>query len=555
MAAGLGAIHAWADRYHMNADGISYLDMGDAYLRGDWSTAINGYWSPLYSWLLGLAMSILKPDSYWEFPVAHLVNFLIYLGALGCFHFLMHEIVVYNRKKAVATRVVELSAMAWYALGYSLFIWSSLTMITLSQVAPDLCVAAFVFLASGILLRISGGSAGWMTFAALGLVLGLGYLAKAPMFPLAFVFMGVAVVSVGDLRRAIPRGLVALAVFLIVGGPFMLALSVSKGRMTFGDSAKLNYMRYVNEASNRHWQGTWPPGIGTPKHPTRKIDGTPAIYEFGTPITATYPPWYDPSYWNEGVAPRIEWRRQAVVLGANLAEFLDMFLRSQSGLIAGFLILFLIERKNWLAIREVGLQWSLLVPALAGFAMYMPVYFEPRYIGAFVVLFWLGIAFAVRLPESQESTRLVSSVTAAMVTVMLIIVGVATAPKASGTSYEVLRGVDPSAHVDWQVSEGLRQMGLQPGEKVGVIGEASPAFYAHWARLARARIVAEIVSKDANEFFWAEPAVRSRTTETFARAGARVIIANSLSSRLIAEGWQRIGETNRFAYWLPASTR
>ena len=24
-------------------DGISYLDMGDAYLRGDWSMAINGY--------------------------------------------------------------------------------------------------------------------------------------------------------------------------------------------------------------------------------------------------------------------------------------------------------------------------------------------------------------------------------------------------------------------------------------------------------------------------------------------------------------------------------
>jgi hypothetical protein len=28
------------------ADGISYLDIGDAYWRGDWHMAINAFWSP-----------------------------------------------------------------------------------------------------------------------------------------------------------------------------------------------------------------------------------------------------------------------------------------------------------------------------------------------------------------------------------------------------------------------------------------------------------------------------------------------------------------------------
>jgi hypothetical protein len=56
----LGVVHAWAaiSSHSMNADGIAYLDIGDAYLRGDWANAINPVWSPLYSWILGLVCSL-----------------------------------------------------------------------------------------------------------------------------------------------------------------------------------------------------------------------------------------------------------------------------------------------------------------------------------------------------------------------------------------------------------------------------------------------------------------------------------------------------------------
>lgn len=33
-------------------DEISYIDIAQAYAAGNWGTAINGYWSPLYSWLI-----------------------------------------------------------------------------------------------------------------------------------------------------------------------------------------------------------------------------------------------------------------------------------------------------------------------------------------------------------------------------------------------------------------------------------------------------------------------------------------------------------------------
>ena len=76
----LGALHAGAAiaSHSMNADGISYLDMGDAYFRGDWQMAVNGVWSPLYAWILGAALYVIQPSLHWEFAVVHLVNFLIY---------------------------------------------------------------------------------------------------------------------------------------------------------------------------------------------------------------------------------------------------------------------------------------------------------------------------------------------------------------------------------------------------------------------------------------------------------------------------------------------
>lgn len=59
----LGLVCAWVFRQTIISDGISYLDLGDADLRGDWSAAANAYWSPLYPYLLGAAMRILHPPA------------------------------------------------------------------------------------------------------------------------------------------------------------------------------------------------------------------------------------------------------------------------------------------------------------------------------------------------------------------------------------------------------------------------------------------------------------------------------------------------------------
>ena len=75
----LVALHLWNNRDLFDPDGISYLDMADAYVRGDWRAALNGVWSPLYSWLLALMIFIFDPPGYWEFTAVGSTGLFVHL--------------------------------------------------------------------------------------------------------------------------------------------------------------------------------------------------------------------------------------------------------------------------------------------------------------------------------------------------------------------------------------------------------------------------------------------------------------------------------------------
>jgi len=64
LGAVLGLTQAIASRFNMNVDGISYLDLASAYLSHNGSAAVNGYWSPLYPWILGAAMWLTRVPMY-----------------------------------------------------------------------------------------------------------------------------------------------------------------------------------------------------------------------------------------------------------------------------------------------------------------------------------------------------------------------------------------------------------------------------------------------------------------------------------------------------------
>src|SRR5271167_2870431 len=83
VVAALGLLQVCAHRHVMNPDGISYLEIARAGISG-WHGFVNAYWSPLYPFLISLVLRMFQPSIYWEFTVAHLLNFGIYLAAFAC---------------------------------------------------------------------------------------------------------------------------------------------------------------------------------------------------------------------------------------------------------------------------------------------------------------------------------------------------------------------------------------------------------------------------------------------------------------------------------------
>lgn len=541
----IGGLHTWAGRFYMNPDGICYLDLAEAWMRGDWAAAVNAHWSPLYPWILGVALFLSKPSAYWEFPVVHAVGFAVYVATLGCFRFLMSELLRLNQRRDATLRADDRAGLpdwVWLTLGHALFIWCSLPLMIAS---PDMCVAAFTYLACAILLRIRNGSTKYLTFASLGLVLGLGYLAKSPMFPLAFVFLGCGLFLPGDIRRAFPRVLLAVGVFALVAAPLVVALSIAKGRLTFGDSGRLNYAWKVNGVTEyTHWQGG-PPGCGTPLHPTRKLLDSPGIYEFAKPIAGTYPAWYDPSYWYEGVTPHFDLKEQLRVLKEGAEVYFHLFYHWQGGLIVGVLALYLLGFRRSSALRPLMQYAFIFVPAIVALAMYWGVFVSLRYVSPFMLVLFLALMGGVTLPCRRELDRAVSAVCTAMLVLMGI--GIAAClirPVDAGSAERRLIG---ASHVQGHIADRLTRMGVKPGSAIALAGSAMEAY---WARLARVRIVAEIPASlgDADQFRMAYPYVKDRVFDTLRTTEAEVLIAERLPPAYAAQGWEPMDDRGRL--WL-----
>lgn len=276
-------------RNMMDADGMSYLDVAHAYAEGDWAGAVNAYWSPLYSWLLTALIVIFHLSPRQEIAVTNALSFVLFLLALAAFSFFLHQLLA--RTSVAEERTERASNRAWLALAYAALAYACISLTHVGRGGPDLLLAASFYMAMGLMLRFARASTREIpTGLLLGAVLGLGYLAKAVMFPVAVL----ALVCFGVLTRRAKRGTLGLALAILAFGgisaPWIATLSHAKGRWTYGDTGRLNYFWYVNDGA----QGD--PAYGRILHPPRELSRSPVVYEFAEPVRGTYPLWYDPSY-------------------------------------------------------------------------------------------------------------------------------------------------------------------------------------------------------------------------------------------------------------------
>jgi hypothetical protein len=552
----LGGAQAWIGRLTIAEDGLSYIEIGEAYFRGDWEHAINGYWSPFYSWILGFALRMVHPSRLLESSTVHFVNFAIYIVAIFAFDFFLKQLLVY--KEEIARRLrsehfITLSNHAWIVLAYGLFLFSSLKLITVSIESPDILLSIFLYLAGAILIRIHLGKARWGTFGLLGIVLGLGYLAKSALFPLAFAILAVGFFLIRNSRQALPRLSLSLAAFAVVSSPFIVELSISKGRPTFGDAGKLAYAWYTN--GDGQVDSVWHmefPDDHRPEHPTQKIFNSPAIYAYGTGMPGTYPPYYDPSYWHSGVVPHFDLRGQESVIKRSIRQYLELFFEEMPFFIFGAIVLHLTSGSIWKAVLQIKEHWLFLLPAFAAFIMYGFVRVSSRYVAVFLVFFWVAVFLGVRLPDSKVSRRLMDVVAIAIVMMVAI--------QFSSSAYSMMSSLRSSSSAEqgwqWKIAEGLKGLGIQPGDKVAVVGYAPSAY---WARLADVQIVAEALSErmdflsvtDIDKMLMADGSLKPDVVKAFAGTGARAIVANNVPSNVSRNGWRDLGIAPWFVYPLP----
>jgi len=527
-AIALALIHVWANRYDMNPDAISYLDIGDNYLRGDWHHALNAYWSPLYSWMLGAVMRVMRPSMEWEFPLVHALAFVHFLLALAAFEYFLRGLLRARElaRKAPASQTTD-EGWSWLVIGYALFVWSSLRLVTLDVLTPDMLVTALVYAAAGILVRVRMRETLKRRFVLLGVVLGVAYLTKAAMFPVGFAFVIAAGMAVGQRRLGATRSLIALVAFLTVASPFIVAISASKHRFTFSDAGRLAYTWFVDgRTSSTNWQGE-PKGTGLPAHPTRVLRTNPTVYEYATPVAGTWPPWYDASYWNEGVKPRVRIGPQTWIAVQNLAKYATMF----GAIIATLVIVGVMTGSP--ALRALRSMLYLILPCVAGLALYALVLVEGRYVAAFIVVLTLAALAGMLTHETAGATpRLLPSIAVALAIALLS----PSLDLAYDESSHVLRAlVGRDDRNETAISaRSMRKLGLRPGDEVGRIGTG---FYDYWARLARVRIIAEVPDSDVGQFWAADSATQQEVLQTFARAGAKAVVAQSVPEWVDTSGW------------------
>ena len=213
------------------------------------------------------------------------LNFVIFLIALACFSAFLREAIRWIGTGAEehdeGRQPIQPATLA--VIGYTLFAWTTIDLVGLATVNADMLVAASVYLAAAFVIRLRAEPGRTAYALALGVVLGLGYLSKAAMFPIAPFFVIAA--AVGSPRSWRVAALSA-ASFALVAAPLVVALDrEAPSDLWRHRTAELPGRSTASRAVTGRGSRA---GNGMPLHPTRRIVDAPPAFEFARPFTVTY---------------------------------------------------------------------------------------------------------------------------------------------------------------------------------------------------------------------------------------------------------------------------
>jgi hypothetical protein len=351
-------------------------------------------------------------------------------------------------------------------------------------------------------------------------LLGAGIYVKAAMFPLGFAFIAFIFFSIArtsDIPRK--RQLAYLAVTTLmcaaVATPLIVCMSAQAGRLTTGDAGKLNYLWHADgfEPIHQGWTGGTAPKYGIPLHPPRKLMENPTVLEFATPVAGTYPLWHSPGYWNAGAKPAFNLKKQLEAISTSLHEYKSGAIRSIA-FIGGAILLLVLGMVKGKRAQPWRLSPWLLSWSLVACAMYAVVSVEERYVAVYMLLLCLEVYRVLIFRVERRVAIGVCSI------VLLVAMPHLAFNVASSIAATVRQFRHPADVGYVAVAKNLQHLGLQPGDKLAIVGYAANCYYARYDRL---RVVAQILN--SNDFLQLHAADEKRVEDRIASIGVKALIA------------------------------
>ena len=535
----LGGMLAFTTRYFMGGDALPYIEMGEAFVTGEWCRLLNCCVGPVYPFFLGMGQILLHTNPLNEIPVLKAVNFVCFMVAMAaCEAVLSFLQIDISRCRRHPLRPLPFPMVR--VLCYGMFLVGAFSLIRLRLTNPDMLAYALVLFMVATVMWIRQDSSRYVRFVVLGLLLGVGYLTKTYIFVLSAVFVMLAGLCVNTLRKAVPRMVVALLIMLLIGAPYMTALSHRVGRPTIGLTGTHMYALHVS-------------GKGSPIYP-QVVHEVPSVLTYHWSIPCTRPAGFDLGYWVEGLWPHFSLSTQLNVFVSNVYRIFEA-----NPWLLIILIYFALHAAFVGALHRGGLSppspfWIMTIICVTGLTLFSAIHIESRYLPPFLFLGFTALVSGIRYSPDDGRSRSMAMFGVGFLACLFAVL------LTQSVIDQSLRGMRSSPGKpsyreaflqEKAVYRFLKSSGLEKGHCVCVVG--NPTF--HWARMAGLTIIAEI--PDVHTYLAVAPKERADAGHVLETSGIRALIAKDARLHdLEAEGWRRVPGTDHYFVLLlaPGST-
>jgi hypothetical protein len=319
-------------------------------------------------------------------------------------------------------------------------------------------------------------------------------------------------------------------VFAIISAPLVLLLSKRAGRLTFGESGRLNLAWKIDGVS---WEGG-APGFAIPIHPPRHILASPDVYEFASPIHATYPLHFDPFYWNEGIQPRPNVHGIIHMSVINAKLYLKLFfLQYYVVPLTIFLFLAALRQDVQAMFRHLLKHWPLLLIAVSAMCIFGAIWVEPRYVAGYLLLLWPPFFLATGAFSTNDHRLANAAALSLAITVL---------PMFADGVIEHRKLTCQQNNLNTALA--VKQASIRPGDKIAYVGDP---LWAVWAKLDKVSIVAEVRSlrpgdEQGTSFWQSSDSEQAAVYDALIKIDARAIFA-IVPSTGVPKGWQQVDGT------------